>query len=169
MPRASLGIISTDMHGTGRETGFVSASVVGLRVLDGRGDAHDVWVGDPLFSAAVGGIGAVGVITDREPLLADVADNLEARSGGRISPTGRYVLVQQTEGRGVTVSALANGIELELDNGCIDATTAQWSDGDALMACRADGGILVHELATGAASWIDDRGARSVSFAFVST
>lgn len=58
------GILSTDVHGTGRDVGFVSASVVGLRVIDGRGIAQDVWVGDPLFSAALGGIGAVGVITE---------------------------------------------------------------------------------------------------------
>lgn len=58
------GVLSSDVHGTGREIGFVSASVVGLRVIDGHGSAHDVWETDPLFGAAIGGIGAVGVITE---------------------------------------------------------------------------------------------------------
>lgn len=58
------GVLSTDVHGTGREVGFVSASVVGLRIIDGLGIAHDVWSGDPLFRAALGGIGAVGIIAE---------------------------------------------------------------------------------------------------------
>ncbi len=58
------GVLSTDVHGTGRELGFVSSSVVGLRLVDGTGTGHDVWRGDDLFAAAIGGVGAVGVITE---------------------------------------------------------------------------------------------------------
>lgn len=58
------GILSTDVHGTGRDVGFVSQSVVGLRIVDGQGEAHDVSPQDDLFKAAIGGIGAVGIIVE---------------------------------------------------------------------------------------------------------
>ncbi len=57
------GILSSDVHGTGRLPAHLSDQVVGLRVIDGAGQAHDVEPGDELFAAAIGGIGAVGVIT----------------------------------------------------------------------------------------------------------
>ena len=59
------GILSTDVHGTGgSDWGFVSQSVVGLKVVDGRGDVHRCGPADDLFKAAIGGIGAVGVIAE---------------------------------------------------------------------------------------------------------
>ncbi len=59
------GILSTDVHGTGgHDWGFVSQCVVGLTVLDGRGEVHRCGPTDDLFKAAVGGIGAVGVIAE---------------------------------------------------------------------------------------------------------
>jgi len=58
------GILSTDVHGTGRDWGFVSEHVVALRVVDGGGKPHDVTPSDALFRAAIGGIGAVGLITE---------------------------------------------------------------------------------------------------------
>lgn len=58
------GILSTDVHGTGRDWGFVSELVVGLRLVDGNGIVHDCAPGDELFAAAVGGIGAVGIIIE---------------------------------------------------------------------------------------------------------
>jgi len=58
------GILSTDVHGTGRDVGFVSQSVVGLRIVDGQGELHDVGPEDDLFRAAIGGIGAVGIIAE---------------------------------------------------------------------------------------------------------
>ena len=57
------GIVSTDVHGTGRESAHFSDHVVSLRLVDGTGTVHDVGPHDELFKAAVGGIGAVGVIT----------------------------------------------------------------------------------------------------------
>ena len=58
------GILSTDVHGTGRDWGFVSESVVSLKLVDGRGDIHECRPSDDLFKAAIGGIGAVGIITE---------------------------------------------------------------------------------------------------------
>jgi FAD/FMN-containing dehydrogenase len=57
------GVLSTDVHGTGREPAHLSDQVVALRLVDGTGATHDVTPGDDLFRAAVGGIGSVGVIT----------------------------------------------------------------------------------------------------------
>jgi FAD/FMN-containing dehydrogenase len=58
------GVLSTDVHGTGRDWGFVSESVVRLRLVDGRGEVHECEPSEDLFKAAIGGIGAVGVITE---------------------------------------------------------------------------------------------------------
>jgi len=58
------GILSTDVHGTGKDWGFVSQSVVRLKLVDGKGEIHECEPPDDLFKAAVGGIGAVGIITE---------------------------------------------------------------------------------------------------------
>jgi hypothetical protein len=58
------GILSTDVHGTGRDWGFVSESVAGLKVIDGRGEVRECRPGDDLFKAVVGGVGAAGVISE---------------------------------------------------------------------------------------------------------
>lgn len=58
------GILSTDVHGTGRDWGFVSQSVVSLKLVDGEGNVHECHPSDDLFKAAIGGIGAVGIITE---------------------------------------------------------------------------------------------------------
>src|ERR687893_1756768 len=58
------GILSTDVHGTGRDWGFVSQSVVHLKLIDGRGQIHECGPSDDLFRAAIGGIGAVGMIAE---------------------------------------------------------------------------------------------------------
>lgn len=58
------GILSTDVHGTGRDWGFVSESVVRLTLVDGTGEVHQVKPSDGLFRAAIGGAGAVGIITE---------------------------------------------------------------------------------------------------------
>jgi len=55
------GILSTDVHGTGENWGFVSQSVVRLKLIDGRGEIHECEPSDDLFKAAIGGIGAVGI------------------------------------------------------------------------------------------------------------
>jgi FAD/FMN-containing dehydrogenase len=61
------GILSTDVHGTsGRDWdwGFVSQTVVSLKIVDGQGVIHECGPDDDLFKAAIGGVGAVGIITE---------------------------------------------------------------------------------------------------------
>jgi hypothetical protein len=64
------GILSTDVHGTGNvhgtenEWGFVSQSVMRLKLIDGKGEVHVCEPTDDLFKAAIGGVGAVGIITE---------------------------------------------------------------------------------------------------------
>jgi hypothetical protein len=58
------GILSTDVHGTGRDWGFVSEWVVSLKLIDGMGNIHECQPTDDLFRAAIGGIGAVGIISE---------------------------------------------------------------------------------------------------------
>jgi FAD/FMN-containing dehydrogenase len=59
------GILSTDVHGTGgHRWGFVSQSVAGLAIVDGKGDVHRCQPSDDLFKAAIGGVGAVGIISE---------------------------------------------------------------------------------------------------------
>jgi hypothetical protein len=58
------GILATDVHGTGRDWGFVSSSVVRLKLADGNGNLIMCEPADDLFKAAIGGIGAVGIILE---------------------------------------------------------------------------------------------------------
>jgi FAD/FMN-containing dehydrogenase len=65
------GILSTDVHGTGNvhgteddEWGFVSQSVERLKLIDGKGEVHVCGPSDDLFKASIGGVGAVGIITE---------------------------------------------------------------------------------------------------------
>ncbi len=58
------GIISTDVHGTGRDWGFVSQLVHSIKVIDGKGDIHVCESSDDLFRAAIGGVGSVGIISE---------------------------------------------------------------------------------------------------------
>ncbi len=58
------GVLATDVHGTGRGPAHPSDAVVALDLVDGTGVLHeDLAPDDDRFKAAVGGIGAVGVIT----------------------------------------------------------------------------------------------------------
>jgi FAD/FMN-containing dehydrogenase len=58
------GILSTDVHGTGKDWGFVSESVVKLKVINGKGKIIECHPSDEIFKAAIGGIGAVGIISE---------------------------------------------------------------------------------------------------------
>jgi hypothetical protein len=65
------GILSTDVHGTSADTpegaparGFISDSIVRLKLLDGNGAVIECEPKDDLFKAAIGGLGAVGVILE---------------------------------------------------------------------------------------------------------
>lgn len=69
------GLISTDLHGTGRDHGFLSQCLLSLRVVDEHGKAVTFCPGDPVFHAAIGGAGTCGVIIGAE-ILAQPAYNL---------------------------------------------------------------------------------------------
>jgi hypothetical protein len=58
------GILSTDVHGTGRDWGFVSETIVDLKIIDSSGQTKTVGPADDLFRAAIGGVGAIGVISE---------------------------------------------------------------------------------------------------------
>ena len=62
------GAVATGTHGTGKLLGSMSTQVVGLRLLDASGVAHDVSAGTAseadLFSAARVGLGALGVVVE---------------------------------------------------------------------------------------------------------
>lgn len=58
------GLVATDLHGTGREHAYLSQFIDALRVVDSAGETHDAPRGSGLFNAAVGGMGACGVVTE---------------------------------------------------------------------------------------------------------
>jgi hypothetical protein len=58
------GILSTDVHGTGRNWGFVSELVVSMKVIDARGEVRECVPSDDVFKAAIGGVGAAGIISE---------------------------------------------------------------------------------------------------------
>jgi L-gulono-1,4-lactone dehydrogenase len=61
------GAISTATHGTGGRFGNLSSQVVGVRLVDGRGELHDITGGDELRAARVslGALGAISAVTLR--------------------------------------------------------------------------------------------------------
>ncbi|MEL6980882.1 MAG: FAD-binding protein, partial [Actinomycetota bacterium] len=73
------GILSTDVHGTGRLPAHLSDQVVSIRLVDGRGIIHQVGPDDEIFQAAAGGLGAIGVITEVTVQCVD-AFRLEQRT-----------------------------------------------------------------------------------------
>ncbi|MDP2311298.1 MAG: D-arabinono-1,4-lactone oxidase [Pseudomonadota bacterium] len=70
------GLVATDLHGTGRDHGFLSEQILALRVIAHDGTVRDVRPGDPLFHAVIGGLGTCGVVAEVE-LQAVQAFNLE--------------------------------------------------------------------------------------------
>jgi len=65
------GLVSTDLHGTGRDHGFLSEQVNSLRIVDASGKAQTYQKDSPVFRAAFGGIGCAGVITEVELQCVD--------------------------------------------------------------------------------------------------
>jgi FAD/FMN-containing dehydrogenase len=65
------GLIATDLHGTGRDHGFLSEQILSLGIVDANGEIQTVRRGDALFHAAIGAIGACGVIAEVELQLVD--------------------------------------------------------------------------------------------------
>jgi L-gulono-1,4-lactone dehydrogenase len=66
-PQTVAGAISTATHGTGGRFGNLSSQVVGVRLVDGSGDVHEIRVGDELRAARVslGALGALSAVTLR--------------------------------------------------------------------------------------------------------
>lgn len=60
------GLVATDLHGTGRDHGFLSEQVLSLRVMDAAGQSRTVRRGDDLFHAVFGAIGTCGIVTEVE-------------------------------------------------------------------------------------------------------
>lgn len=61
-PQSIGGLIATDLHGTGRDHGFLSECLLSLRIVDAAGNAATVEPGDDVFHAAIGGAGTCGVV-----------------------------------------------------------------------------------------------------------
>ncbi|MDY7233231.1 D-arabinono-1,4-lactone oxidase [Hyalangium rubrum] len=60
------GLIATDVHGTGRDAGFFSTQLLSLRIVNAAGEAKTYKKGTPEFHAAIGGIGACGIVIEAE-------------------------------------------------------------------------------------------------------
>lgn len=60
------GLVATDLHGTGRDHGFLSEQIVSLRIVDAAGVARTFHRESDVFHAAIGAIGTCGVVTEIE-------------------------------------------------------------------------------------------------------
>jgi FAD/FMN-containing dehydrogenase len=65
------GLVATDLHGTGRDNGFLSEQILSLRVVNARGEAHTFRRGEPTFHAVLGGLGCCGVVIEVELQCVD--------------------------------------------------------------------------------------------------
>jgi FAD-linked oxidoreductase len=66
-PQTVAGAISTATHGTGGTFGNLSSQVVGVRLVDGHGELHEIDSGEELRAARVslGALGAISAVTIR--------------------------------------------------------------------------------------------------------
>ncbi|HWN71761.1 MAG TPA: FAD-binding protein, partial [Haliangium sp.] len=60
------GLLATDLHGTGRDHGFLSEQILSLRIVDASGVARTYRRGSDVFHAAIGAIGTCGVVIEVE-------------------------------------------------------------------------------------------------------
>lgn len=65
-PQSMGGLVATDLHGTGRDHGFLSECTLSLRIVDAGGKVRTFCPGDNVFHAAFGGIGTCGVVIELE-------------------------------------------------------------------------------------------------------
>lgn len=56
------GLVATDLHGTGRDHGFLSEQILSLRIVDAAGVARTFRRGSDVFHAAIGGLGTCGLV-----------------------------------------------------------------------------------------------------------
>ena len=69
--QSMAGLIATDVHGTGRDAGFLSTNIRSIRLVDGEGRARTLEAGDEAFHAVLGGMGACGVVIEAEIACVD--------------------------------------------------------------------------------------------------
>jgi FAD/FMN-containing dehydrogenase len=60
------GLIASDLHGTGRDHGFLSDQLHGVRVMAADGTVREARPGDGLFEAVMGALGTCGIVTEAE-------------------------------------------------------------------------------------------------------
>jgi FAD/FMN-containing dehydrogenase len=60
------GLIASDLHGTGRDHGFLSDQLRGVRVMAADGTVREARPGDGLFEAVMGALGTCGIVTEAE-------------------------------------------------------------------------------------------------------
>ncbi|MFN7146469.1 MAG: FAD-binding protein, partial [Myxococcota bacterium] len=57
------GLLATGTHGSSLRHGNLSSGIVGMRIVDGRGEVVDLTEGDPRLPGARVGLGALGIVT----------------------------------------------------------------------------------------------------------
>jgi hypothetical protein len=60
------GVVATDVHGTGKDHGFLSEQILELRIVDANGNAHTYNSQSDIFHASIGGLGLCGIIIEVE-------------------------------------------------------------------------------------------------------
>ncbi len=60
------GLLATDLHGTGRDHGFLSEQIRSLKLVDGRGQLRRFQPDNDAFHAAMGSIGTCGIVCEVE-------------------------------------------------------------------------------------------------------
>ncbi len=74
-PQSIGGLIATDLHGTGRDHGFLSEALLSLRIVDAHGEVRTARPDDDLFHTAIGAAGTCGVVVGAE-VVCEPAYNL---------------------------------------------------------------------------------------------
>ena len=83
------GALATGTHGTGQTLGNLASQVVGLQIVDGRGEVHDLGPGDgDRFLAARVGLGALGVVTE---VTLQAVPAYRLRGHDRVEPLGEVL------------------------------------------------------------------------------
>ncbi len=82
------GATATGTHGTGAAFGNLSTQIRSLRLVDGRGEVHDLGPGDERLDAARVNLGALGIVTEVE---LDLVDAFTLRGHDRTEPLARVM------------------------------------------------------------------------------
>ena len=82
------GATATGTHGTGAAFGNLATQIRSLRLVDGRGEVHDLGPEDPRLPAARINLGALGVVTEIE---LEVVDAFTLRGHDRTEPLAQVM------------------------------------------------------------------------------